>query len=87
MKDDILINDRFLPFVENLLKEILEDTKYHPTGNIFKHILSALSIVRDENLLVKLGVLFHDIGKSQTPKEFCHNIQNTIKMLVKSLMK
>lgn len=39
-----------------------QNTKYH-CYDVFEHTLQALSFCEDEDLIVRLGVLLHDIGK------------------------
>ena len=39
-----------------------QNTKYH-CYNVFEHTLQALAVCREEDMLTRLGVLLHDIGK------------------------
>lgn len=59
-----------LPEIDSL-KTIEEIKEHHPEENTFNHTVLALKY-SDENdycALVKLGLLFHDIGKLLTPKD------------------
>lgn len=54
-----------LPCINRLETEE-QDPIWHPEGNCFKHTLLALNQVKEENYILKLAVLFHDVGKPDT---------------------
>jgi poly(A) polymerase len=61
-----------------LLKEILPDLaamhgveqppEYHPEGDVYEHVRLMLTKIKEPNLDLALGVLFHDVGKKPTSK-------------------
>lgn len=66
--DEVGLLDYLLPEVYKM-KLFPENEKWHPeahvygNGMVFDHVMSALKTVEDEDYLVNLGVLFHDLGK------------------------
>lgn len=61
------------------LVETPEIQKYHQSENTFKHIMCALTMVREDDDLIKWAVLNHDNGKGTTPLEILphHNGHET----------
>ena len=59
-----------LPEID-VLKNIEEIPEHHPEKNTFNHTVLALKYADENNLsaIVKLGILFHDIGKAFTPED------------------
>ncbi len=67
-----LLND------SGLLKVILPDIaglhgveqppQFHPEGDVYEHVRLMLTKVQEANLLLALGILFHDVGKKPTAK-------------------
>jgi poly(A) polymerase len=61
-----------------LLKEILPDIaalhgveqppQFHPEGDVFQHVRLMLTMIKEPNLELALGVLLHDVGKKPTSK-------------------
>jgi poly(A) polymerase len=61
-----------------LLVEVLPDIaamhgveqppQYHPEGDVYQHVRLMLSKIREPNLDLALGILFHDVGKKPTAK-------------------
>ncbi len=53
------------------LKDVPENTLYHPEGNTFAHTMLTLKEICKitKNPVVRFGMLVHDFGKTQTPKE------------------
>jgi poly(A) polymerase len=61
-----------------LLAEILPDLtalhgveqppQYHPEGDVFEHVRLMLTKIKDPNLDLALGILFHDVGKKPTQR-------------------
>ena len=61
-----------------LLAEVLPDIaamhgveqppQYHPEGDVYEHVRLMLSKIKEPNLDLTLGVLFHDVGKKPTSK-------------------
>lgn len=60
---------KLLPEVEELWR-VPERTDYHPEGNSGEHTLLALKAAKTAEGMVNLSVLFHDIGKIKTDKNF-----------------
>lgn len=61
-----------------LLREVLPDLaalhgveqppQFHPEGDVYEHVRLMLTKIREPNLDLALGVLFHDVGKKPTSK-------------------
>jgi len=61
-----------------LLVEVLPDIaamhgveqppQFHPEGDVYEHVRLMLTKIREPNLDLALGVLFHDVGKKPTAK-------------------
>lgn len=61
-----------------LLREVLPDIaalhgveqppQFHPEGDVYEHVRLMLSKIKEPNLELALGVLFHDVGKKPTSK-------------------
>ena len=61
-----------------LLAEVLPDIaamhgveqppQFHPEGDVYEHVRLMLTKIRQPNLELALGVLFHDVGKKPTSK-------------------
>ena len=51
----------FLPELERCV-DFEQNTKYH-CYDVFEHTLQALSLCKDADLITRLGILLHDIGK------------------------
>ncbi|MDR0726503.1 MAG: hypothetical protein LBF37_00395 [Rickettsiales bacterium] len=51
-----------LPDIENL-KRLIEKPEHHGEGNAFEHTLMVLDQAINESFYVKMGCLFHDVGK------------------------
>lgn len=60
---------KLLPEVEELWS-VPERTDYHPEGNSGAHTLLALKAAQTTEAIVNFSVLFHDIGKIKTDKNF-----------------
>jgi tRNA nucleotidyltransferase/poly(A) polymerase len=64
-----------LPEID-ILKYEEQDPYWHPEGNVFNHILCALDHVENYNYIIKLAVIFHDVGKPKTHKIIDGRITN-----------
>ncbi len=66
LMDELGLLPRILPEIA-ALKGVPQDPQYHPEGDVFVHTVLALKIADELGLspLVKLGVLFHDVGKPE----------------------
>jgi len=42
--------------------------QFHPEGDVYEHVRLMLTKIREPNLDLALGVLFHDVGKKPTAK-------------------
>lgn len=62
--DELRLLERVLPEI-SALKGVPQPEEYHPEGDVFEHTLLALEVADALGLSypVKLGVLFHDVGK------------------------
>ncbi len=57
-----------LPEIDALW-EVPERMEFHPEGNTGAHVLHALKLAEKSPVLVKFGLLVHDVGKLLTPEE------------------
>lgn len=49
------------------LKNIPQNKKYHPEGNVLKHtIIVVNNALKSDNLNLAIAAMFHDIGKDET---------------------
>ena len=58
--------DKILPEIQQLFS-VPERPHYHPEKNTGAHTLLALEQASNQPIHTKLAILFHDIGKTQTP--------------------
>lgn len=57
-----------LPEIETLYS-VPENPEYHKEKNAGEHTENVLRVLKSDNAKVNLAALFHDVGKSVTPKE------------------
>ena len=64
--DELGLLEKILPEI-SALKGVPQSPEYHPEGDVFTHTLLALEVADSLGFspLVKLGVLFHDVGKPE----------------------
>jgi len=62
--DELGLLEKVLPEISSL-KGVPQPEEYHPEGDVFSHTVLALEVADSLgfSFLVKLGVLFHDVGK------------------------
>lgn len=51
-----------------VLNSVEQSKEYHPEGNVWEHTLAALSQRKTMDLSLALGILLHDIGKTESQR-------------------
>jgi len=62
------ILERYFPELDDLIG-VKQERKYHPEGDVFTHTLLALDALKERDLVLKLAILCHDMGKAVCTKE------------------
>lgn len=74
------------PVLDNM-KDVPQRADYHAEGDVFVHTMMVLKeateltkdMDEDRRLLVRMGALLHDVGKTKTPHELLYNEDGSMK--------